>query len=314
MTNRLSPANPVARSAALARSLAPLRLLPFRQRGGGTMSTARPAPLTLLAALALLAILGALFVPDRAQAQAQVLVSNLEQTSTGSSALRNGDRLGQTFSIAPTGGASYYTLSSIEIPFARNGIAATDMGLLTVSLWSTHASGTNAGHPKNLLSTLTNPASVTAGDTATFAAPADLTLAAGKTYAVVVVYSKTIATADIADAPYWRYAGTGEDADPAPGWSVVDSSHSGAAGATSWTEWGDRAGQIRVNGTAVQPDVLVSNLGQTSTGSSALRNGDQLGQTFSIATTGDASYYTLSSIEIPFARGCRQNDERVVNW
>ena len=302
MTNRLSPANPVARSAALARSLAPLRLLPFRQRGGGTMSTARPAPLTLLAALALLAILGALFVPDRAQAQAQVLVSNLEQTSTGSSALRNGDRLGQTFSIAPTGGASYYTLSSIEIPFARNGIAATDMGLLTVSLWSTHASGTNAGHPKNLLSTLTNPASVTAGDTATFAAPADLTLAAGKTYAVVVVYSKTIATADIADAPYWRYAGTGEDADPAPGWSVVDSSHSGAAGATSWTEWGDRAGQIRVNGTAVQPDVLVSNLGQTSTGSSALRNGDQLGQTFSIATTGDASYYTLSSIEIPFAR------------
>ena len=254
-----------------------------------------------LAALALLAILGALFVPDRAQAQAQVLVSNLGQTSTGSFALRNGNRLGQTFSIAPTGGASYYTLSSIEIPFARNGIAATDMGLLTVSLWSTHASGANAGHPKNRLSTLTNPESVAADAAATFAAPADLTLAAGKTYAVVVVYSKTIATADIADAPYWTTVGTGEDADPATGWSVADVSYQSAAGSASWTENPGVSQKIRVNGTAVQADALVSNLGQTSTGSFALRNGNRLGQTFSIATTGDASYYTLSSIEIPFS-------------
>ena len=200
MKNSLSPASLVARSAAI------------------------------MAALALLAILGALFVPDRAQAQAQVLVSNLGQTKTGQLALRNGNRLGQTFSIAPTGGASYYTLSSIEILFSRNGIAATDMGLLTVSLWSTHASGTNAGHPKNLLSTLTNPESVAADAAATFAAPADLTLAAGRTYAVVVVYSKTIAAADIADAPFWEYAGTGDDADPAPGWSIVDSSHQVARG------------------------------------------------------------------------------------
>ena len=84
MTNRLSPANPVARSAAFARAPAQRnpRLLPFRQRWGRAMRAARPAPLTLLAALALLAILGALFVPDRAQAQAQVLVSNLGQTKS----------------------------------------------------------------------------------------------------------------------------------------------------------------------------------------------------------------------------------------
>ena len=301
MTNRLSAANPVARSAAFARAQRNPRLSPFRQRRGGAMRAVRPAPLTLLAALALLAILGALFVPDRAQAQAQVLVSNLGQTKTGQSALRNGDRLGQTFSIAPTGGASYYTLSSIEIPFARNGIAATDMGLLTVSLWSIHASGANAGQPDSLLYTLTNPESVAADAAATFAAPADLTLAAGRTYAVVVVYSKTITTADIADAPYWVYAGTGEDADPAPGWSVADLSHSSAAGATSWSETATRAQKIRVNGTAVQPDVLVSNLGQTKTGQLILRNGDRSGQTFSIATTGEASYYTLSSIEILFS-------------
>ena len=303
MTNRRSPANPVARSAAFARAPAQRnpRLLPFRQRWGRAMRAVRPAPLTLLAALALLAILGALFVPDRAQAQAQVLVSNLGQTQTGHVILRNGDRLGQTFSIATTGGASYYTLSSIEILFSTNGIASTDMGLLTVSLWSTHASGTNAGRPKNLLSTLTNPASVTADAAATFAAPADLTLAAGRTYAVVVVYSKNIDAADIADAPFWEYAGTGDDADPAPGWSIVDSSHQRPAGEASWEETANRAQKIRVNGTAVQPDVLVSNLGQTKTGQLILRNGDRSGQTFSIATTGEASYYTLSSIEILFS-------------
>ena len=272
MTNRLSAANLVARSAAI------------------------------MAALALLAILGALFVPDRAQAQADVLVSNLGQTKISQLGLRNGNRVGQTFSIATTGEASYYTLSSIEIPFSRNGIASTDMGLLTVALWSIHTSGTNAGHPKDQLYTLTNPASVTADAAATFAAPADLALAAGRTYAVVVVYSKNIDIADIADAPFWEFVGTGDDADPAPGWSIVDSSHQWPAGATSWSETATRAQKIRVNGTAVQPDVLVSNIGQTSTGSLILRNGDRLGQTFSIATTGEASYYTLSSIEIPFAR------------
>ena len=301
MTNRLSAANLVARSAAFARAQRNPRLSPFRQRRGGAMRAVRPAPLTLLAALALLAILGALFLPDRAQAQAQVLVNNFGQTQTGQVILRNGDRLGQTFSIATTGEASYYTLSSIEILFSTNGIASTDMDLLTVSLWSTHASGTNAGHPKDQLYTLTNPASVAADAAATFAAPADLTLAAGRTYAVVVVYSKNIDAADIADAPFWEYAGTGDDADPAPGWSIVDSSHQRSAGEASWEETANRAQKIRVNGTAVQPDVLVSNLGQTKTGQLILRNGDRSGQTFSIATTGEASYYTLSSIEILFS-------------
>ena len=301
MTNRLSAANLVARSAAFARAQRNPRLSPFRQRRGGAMRAVRPAPLTLLAALALLAILGALFLPDRAQAQAQVLVNNFGQTQTGQVILRNGDRLGQTFSIATTGEASYYTLSSIEILFSTNGIASTDMDLLTVSLWSTHASGTNAGHPKDQLYTLTNPGSVAADAAATFAAPADLTLAAGRTYAVVVVYSKNIDAADIADAPFWEYAGTGDDADPAPGWSIVDSSHQRSAGEASWEETANRAQKIRVNGTAVQPDVLVSNLGQTKTGQLILRNGDRSGQTFSIATTGEASYYTLSSIEILFS-------------
>ena len=66
MTNRLSPANLVARSTAPARSLAervsPTRLLPSRQRGGGTMSAAGFAPLTLLAALAVAVALFVIYV------------------------------------------------------------------------------------------------------------------------------------------------------------------------------------------------------------------------------------------------------------
>ena len=66
MTNRLSPANLVARSAAFAGSLAervsPTRLLPFRQRGCGTMSAARPVPLPLLAALTAVTVAAALFI------------------------------------------------------------------------------------------------------------------------------------------------------------------------------------------------------------------------------------------------------------
>ena len=66
MTNGMSPASLIARSGAFARSLA--RLLPSRQRGGGTMSAARSAPLTLLTALAVAAALFAIYVyPVHAQ-------------------------------------------------------------------------------------------------------------------------------------------------------------------------------------------------------------------------------------------------------
>ena len=229
----------------------------------------------------------------------EVLVSNFGQTlSSVTSALRNGDRLGQTFSIATTGEDNYYTLSSIEIPFNVSGISSTDMGSLTVGIWSTHASGTNAGYPKRPLYTLTNPASITANTTVTFDAPVNSTLRAGRTYAVVVVYSKNIDTADIADAARWPNVGTGDDADAAPGWTIVDARHASAAASASWSETPGEAQVIRVNGTAIQADALVSNLGQTSSSSSALHNGNRVGQTFSIAT--GSGNYAPSSIEIPF--------------
>ena len=181
-----------------------------------------------LAAAALLALSGALALP--ATAQADVLVSNIGQSSSGTILLSDGDWRGQTFSIAA--GSGDYTLSSIVIPFTSNGISSADMGSLTVAIWSTHASGANAGDPSSSLYTLTKPESIGQNSRATFEAPANSTLEAGKTYAVVVVYSKTFTFTS--QKPLWRYVETGEDANPEPGWSIGDSYHVRGATDTSW--------------------------------------------------------------------------------
>ena len=79
MTNRLSPANLVARSAAFARALAQRnpRLSPFRQRRGGVTSALKPASL-LLAAAVLLVFLAAHFTSTpRAEAQNATITSLL---------------------------------------------------------------------------------------------------------------------------------------------------------------------------------------------------------------------------------------------
>ena len=56
MTNGLSPASLIARSAAFARSLAPRKTSPFRQRRGGVMRNLKPASLLLAAAVLLVFI------------------------------------------------------------------------------------------------------------------------------------------------------------------------------------------------------------------------------------------------------------------
>ena len=50
MTNGLSPAGLIARSAAFARSLAPRKPFPFRQRRGGVTRALKPASLLLAVA------------------------------------------------------------------------------------------------------------------------------------------------------------------------------------------------------------------------------------------------------------------------
>ena len=155
--------------------------------------------------------------------------------------------------------------------------------------------GRTPGSRDSLLHTLTNPASVTADAAATFAAAADVRLAAGKTYAVVVVYSKTIATADIADAPFWEYAGTGDDADPAPGWSVADLSHSSAAGDTSWSETANRAQKISVNGNeTINNDPVFASTAETREVAENSTAGTNVGAVIPKATDADDDTLTYS--------------------
>ena len=191
-----------------------------------------------LAVAALLALAGALALP--ATAQADVLVSNIGQTDDGGASLDDSGNLGQAFSVGAGGGD--YTLTSIEIPIEDNGIAAADIDSLSVSVWSTNSSGL----PSSLLHPLRNPSSIAADTTATFNAQAGATLEAGKTYAVVVYYDKTLTSG----WPAWVLAGTGDDDSPATGWEIADSSLWRGATATNWSSFADEAYKIRVNGSA----------------------------------------------------------------
>ena len=127
-----------------------------------------------LAAAAWLAVLGVVALP--ATAQAQTLVSNLGQSVTDSLFLTEDFLRAQAFSIPS--GDEQYTLASIEIsggnvasipPFYA---PASNIDLLTVSVWSADSSG----HPANSLYTLTNPTSINPSATATFTAPEGATL------------------------------------------------------------------------------------------------------------------------------------------
>ena len=176
-----------------------------------------------------------------AQAQsAGVLVSNLGQADDDTTNLDNTGYHGQAFSVGADGGN--YTLTSIEISTQANGIAAADIGSLSVSVWSTDSSG----QPSSSLHSLTNPSSIAADATATFNAQAGATLEAGKTYAVVVYYDKTLTS----DWPGWVRTGTGDDDSPATGWEIVDSSLFRVATSANWRSVPGEAHEIRVNGTA----------------------------------------------------------------
>ena len=225
-----SSPSPYGYASAAGRPAGPARPCGARR---GLVRSARA-----LAAAALLALSGALALP--ATAQADVLVSNFGQSTTFTAGLNDDFYHGQAFSVGADGGN--YTLSSIEIPLLYAGIAAADIGSLSVSVWSTGSSG----FPSALLHALVNPASITAGTTVTFNAQAGATLEAGKTYAVVVYYDK-----DYSVSPAWSQAESGEDANPAMGWEIADSRMSRAASGTTWSNSSSaRVYVIRVNGTA----------------------------------------------------------------
>ena len=202
----------------------------------------------VLAAVALLALFGALALPTTAEAQsAGVLVSNLGQTSLvdRGSALNDDFGLAQSFSV-PSGGGDY-SLTSIEIRIASSDIFPEEMDSLTVDVWSTDSSG----HPASSLHTLTNPTSIELGTVATFAAPMGATLQAGTTYVLVVYLDLDISASQ---APRWDGTDSGdEDATSMTGWTIADTGLWRRATDTSWSDR-DFAHRIRVNGTAVGGD------------------------------------------------------------
>ena len=194
-----------------------------------------------LAAVALLALFGALALPVQAQTTPAVLVSNIEHASAGRTGINDDFLRAQAFSV-PSGGGDY-TLTSIEIPILRSGIFATEMDSLSVSLWSADSSG----KPASSLHTLTNPASIAVGTTATFTAPAGATLQAGTTYVLVVHYNFDVS---IGSAPGWSTTDSGdEDATSVTDWTIADSGLWRRSTSSSWAD-ADSVQRIRVNGTA----------------------------------------------------------------
>ena len=218
-------------ASAAGRAAGPARLCGARR---GLVRSARA-----LAAAALLALAGALALP--ATAQADVLVSNIGQTSDATSGLRNGELVGQTFSV-PSGGGNY-TLTSIEAPIVLTSITAltaADIALLSASLWSAD----EFGDPVSSLQALTNPSSISDGDTATFTDASGTTLEAGERYAVVFVYDKNVVELAI------KAVGSGsEDGTSLAGWSIWNSQRFKEATDTSWSSDVSSL-QIRVNGSA----------------------------------------------------------------
>ena len=133
--------------------------------------------------------------------------------------------------------AANYTLTSIEIVVTRD-ISSTNIGSLSVSVWSADASG----HPASSLYTLTNPASITEDVASSFTAPADATLAAGNTYVVVVDYN-------VDGFRAWASTDSdNEDATSVTGWTIADAGLSRGRTDTSWSGK-SYAFFLRVNGT-----------------------------------------------------------------
>ena len=166
-----------------------------------------------------------------------VLVSNMGQADSGPGSNINDTWLAaQGFSV-PSGGGNY-TLTSIEILVSLD-ISSTNIGSLTVSVWSADSSG----HPDSSLHTLTNPASVTAEVAASFTAPASATLEAGNTYVVLADYDLT------GNRNWMSTNANSEDATSTAGWTIANTGLYRGRTATSWTNRGS-AFFLQVNGTA----------------------------------------------------------------
>jgi len=211
-----------------------------------------PALAALLLALAAFSLLPG---SDTARAQtATTLVSNTGQTAGANSAIvgflgATNFEQGALFTTGANAGG--YTLSAVDV-FLHSTSASSSP---KVSIYSTTA----AGLPDSELHVLTNPASITSNAVNTFTAPANTTLAANTTFAVV--FKQTGGSGS------WSASSTttgDEDAGAASGWSITDGRVS--RNATTNSAWGattDHVFRFAVKGSAITQTKLVSNTGQT---------------------------------------------------
>ena len=153
--------------------------------------------------------------PQTAEASHEVLVSNTAQTvsSSGSSHFQ-----AQSFTTGANAGG--YTVTEIQIHLRTINTNQTT----NVKVRDNNSSG----QPGNLVATLSNPATLTAGALNTFTAPANTTLNASTTYWV------SVSEAELSKLTYGATDGTGETG--ATGWSIGDTHLWRAAeGTTVWS-------------------------------------------------------------------------------
>ena len=179
-----------------------------------------------LAAAALLALTGALFLPASAEAQtATTLVSNTGQSNQTNNYSR---AVSQRFTTGSN--EDGYTLTGVDV------VSASSTGF-TAQVCGVDSSDGN--RPTSTCTDLTAPGTFSVG-TMSFTAPADTLLEKSTTYAVVVTALATnTAPADESwsgSAQGWGVTYTGgEDADPAAGWSLANSIHAKARESENWS-------------------------------------------------------------------------------
>ena len=207
-----------------------------------------------LAAAALLALTGGLFLPATAEAQtATTLVSNTGQGDT--SVYNYGRAFSQRFSTGSN--EDGYTLTGVDV------VSASSTG------FTAQVCGVDSDlKPTSTCTDLTRPGTFAVG-TMSFTAPTNTVLVKETTYAVVVaaLATNTPGPGDLwtGVAQGWELTFTdGEDADPATGWSLSDTGH--------WVNHTSAPGSWRIHSAGLRIAIKGSAVGGTS--SCTLNTGD----------------------------------------
>ena len=124
-------------------------------------------------------------VPDLTAADGEVLVTNLDQIPSSDASISTG--VGQAFTTGSN--ADGYTLGSIEIAIRRFDSTASEIEKISAGLWSTTTDSMGNVLPGVNVAALTLAGTITNTSTTRFSAPANTTLDADTSYALVLTYS-----------------------------------------------------------------------------------------------------------------------------